>query len=297
MVKPNFRKMYNRFKKKKGRKSKTKTKSNYALSKQVKTMKKELNILKKKQDPIDIYQMRNGPVYLNAEDEVKIYQITKDNRFCSKSILTAPSGEAIPVNAFRKDDELYVGRINLYLQLINRQSIYKTRLLVVQFKHFDDLNRGLGATTLTEYNPNVIMRTNMAKWDLIGNLEIDDVVGNPVNGSKVNYAGLIMKQPVRDVRDRYNAFTVLHDEVISNPEVDQVTGQAIENETDCFTRTIYPKYKELHFEHPYDTSPLNDIVAIVFNSYPRNGKWQSPNLQVVGNRGHCLNWSYKVYDN
>lgn len=291
--KPNFRKMYNNFKKKK--KSKTKTKSNYSLTKQVKTMKKELNVLKKKQDPIDIYQIDNPPVYLNAEDEVKIYQLTKNNRFTSKQVLTSPTGDAIPVNAFRKGDELYLGRINLYLQLINRQSIYKTRLIVIQFKHFDELNRELGASD--EYNPDVIMRTNMAKWGIIGHAVIDDVVGNPPYGSKVNYAGLMMKQPFRDVRNRYNDFHVLHDEVISNPEYDPVAGQAIENETDCIKRTIFPKLKELNFQHPYDTSPLNDIVAIVFNSYPKHGKWQNANEQVVGNRGHSLNWTYKIYDN
>lgn len=279
------------------KKNKTKTKSNYALSKQVKTMNRKLTILQKKQDPFDVYKMRNSPFYLNAESEVKIYPVVRDSRFTSKNISTSPDGSPIPVDAIRTGDELYVGRINLYLQLINRQTIYHTRLLVIQFKNYGDINRALGATTLQDYKSNVIMRSNFAKWDLVGNLEIDDVVGNPLIGTKANYAGLMMKQPVRDVRDRYDSFHVLHDEVFYNNHPDQVKNQDIENGTDCIRRTIYPKIKELHFEHFYDTSPRNDIIAIVFNDYPKHGKWQAPDTQVVGNRGHSLNWTYKVYDN
>ena len=300
MGNPNFRKMYNNFqRRKKKNKRKTKSKSNYALTKTVMNMKKNLSALNKKSEPLNIYSINNlQPVYMNAESPVQLYQLVKDPRFTSKSAFQSPDGGVIPQTAYRKGSELYVSKIDLYLQLINRQSIYKTRLMVIQFKDYRGLNRQLDATTgLTEYPVAALMNSNFAKWGIIGENPAEDVSSNPPYGRFVNYAGLMMRQPVKDLKDRNDGFYVLHDEVISNPEQDNIAGQAIENETDCIKRSIFPKIKCLNFAHAYDTSPVNDIIAIVFNSYPLYGKWQNPNQQVVGNRGHTLNWVYNVYDN
>lgn len=299
MVKPNFRKMYNRFKKRKGRKKKTKSKSNAALTKTVMSMKRNLTALNKKSEPLRIYSINNlTPVYMNAEDPVKIYRLVQNNRFTSKAVASAPDGGVIPQDAYRKGSELYVSKIDLFLQLINRQSIYKTRLMVIQFKDYRTINRQIDASQgLTDYPANILMNSNFAKWGIVGSQPAEDVSTNPPYGRFVNYAGLSMRQPVKDLKDRNDGFYVLHDEVISNREQDNIPGQRIENETDCIKRSIYPKIKCLNFAHPYDTSPVNDIIAIVFNSYPLYGKWQDPDTQVVGNRGHTLNWIYNVYDN
>ena len=296
MGNPNFRKMYNNFRRKKKQK-KVKTKTNNALTRQVQKINKRINTLNKKSEPLYIKVLGNEVEYLNAESEVKVYNVTRDNRFTSKSVAASPYGGVIPQNAYRKGDELYLSKIDFYLQLVNRQSIYKTRLMVIQFRDFRDISRAIDPQGAADYNPNILMHSNLAKWNIVGSQTIDDLVGGPKYGSKVNYAGLMMKQPVKDVKDRYDSFHVLHDEVISNPEQDNIPGQKIENETDCIKRSVYVKLKQLNFQHPYDNSPLNDIIAIVFNSYPENGKWQDPDLAVVGDRGHCLNWTYNIYDN
>lgn len=277
------------------KKKKTQTKSNTSLTKDVQRMKKDINKLKDVNEPLRIWRFDNDAVYLNAESEVHVYRLTQDSRFTSKEVDISPHGVTIPQDAYRKGSELCINKIDLYFQLINRQSTYSTRIMVIQFKDNHDISRALGSGG--GYTPNSLMNSNFAKWGIVGNEPNPVVVGNPGAGREVHYAGLMMKQPVKDIKNRYNAFHVLHDEVFTNPEVDQVAGQAIENQSTCFKRAIYPKINKLNFEHLYDDAPLNDIIAIVFNNQPKYGKWQNPNDQILSLRGHTLNWTYNVYDN
>lgn len=281
--------------KRKYNKKNNKTKSNTKLTKDVNKIQSTLNSLNLTSESLDIYHLDNGLEYLNAESSVQVYRITQDSRFTSKAVAESPNQIEIPQDAYRKGNELVLKKIDMYLQLVNRQSIYQTRLMVIQFKDNHDISRQIGGGG--EYSPNALMTSNLAKWNIVGNIPNPLVVGNPGAGRDAHFAGLMMKQPPKDVADRYNAFYVLHDEVFTNPEVDQIVGQQIENGCACFKRSVYPKIKRLNFEHPYDDTPLNDIIAIVFNNTPRRGKWQNPNQQVESTRGHALNWHYKIYDN
>lgn len=291
---PNFRKMYNNFKRKQ-KKQKKKTKSNSELTAGFSKIYKEVKMLRNVNEALDIYRIDNDAVFMNAESSVEIYRITQEDRFTSKSVANAPNTTAIPQDAYRKGSELYLNKIDLYLQLINRQSTYSTRLMIIQFKDNRDIGRSIGGGGT--YSADAMMTSNFAKWGIVGAISNPLVIGNPPAGRYPHFAGLMMKQPVKDVKDRYDQFYVLHDEIIYNPEVDQVAGTAIENQTTCFKRSVYPKLKKLVFAHAYDDSPVNDIIAIVFNNQPRRGKWQNPNEQVESTRGHSLNWTYKVYDN
>lgn len=292
MAGPNFRKMYNRFRKRKA-KRKTKTKSNYSLTKIVKQNRKDLTALKKVNEPLEIVEIDNEFFGMNAESEVELYRLTQDSLFTSKEY----SGQisTIPKEAYRKGSELYLPSIKLYLSLYNRQSSYQTRLLVVQFKANHDINRRLGSGG--EYNATSLMNSNFCKWNIVGNTPNPVVIGNPGAGSEAHYASLMMKQPMKDVKDRYNPFHVLHDEVFYNQEPDQETGTVMENQNSCFTRIVYPKIKRLNFQHLDDDSPLNDIIAIVFNNYPKKSRWHNPPDNTTSVRYHALNWTYKVYDN
>lgn len=281
--------------KNKYRKKKVKTKSNKKLSKDVQIMKKTLTMLKKVNEPLDIWRLDNDAVYMNAEDSVQVYRVTQDPQFTSKSVADAPGDTPIPQDAYRKGSELYINKIDFYLQLINRQSTYSTRLMVIQFKDNHDISRSLGSGG--NYTPDSLMSSNFARWNIVGSIPEPLIVGNPPAGAYPHFAGLMMKQPVKDVKNRYNAFHVLHDEVFTNPEIDQIPGQQIENQSTCFKRSVFPKIKRLNFDQYFHDSPLCDIIAIVFNNQPKHGKWQNPNSQVVSTRGHCLNWTYKVYDN
>lgn len=289
---PNYRK--NGYKGKKNKKKK-KTKSNSELTEGFSKIAKEVKMLRNVNEALDIYRIDNDAVFLNAESSVEIYRITQENRFTSKSVATAPNETPIPQDAYRKGSELYVNKIDLYLHIINRQSTYSTRLMVIQFKDNRDIGRSIGGGDT--YSADALMTSNFAKWGIVGAIANPLIIGNPPAGAYSHFAGLMMKQPVKDVKDRYDQFHVLHDEIIYNPEVDQVSGQAIENQSTCFKRSVYPKLKKLVFAHAYDDSPVNDIIAIVFNNQPRHGKWQNPNEDIESARGHSLNWTYKVYDN
>ena len=230
---PSRRSRYNKARKSLASKLKNRKKKR-TIANQVETLKKQVGMLKKVNEPLTILEIQNGMVPMNAESAVKIYTPLVRTEFTSKEYTGNASVAVsdIPEEAWRKGDELYCSSITFHLQLYNRQSIYRTRFMVIQFKDNHSIQRALGAHTTPagQYSPVAQMTGNFAKWGIVGSMTGPQ--GQP-SGRQPNLALLSMKQPVKETKDRYDAFHVLHDEVIYNKETDQVPGHGLENQSTC----------------------------------------------------------------
>lgn len=286
-------------KRKRGRyskkKSATKTKSNYRLTKAVKTLQKNVKLLKDTNEAVLIQQMDLPLVALNAESYPKLYHITREESFrhTSTGFLADVDREA------RKGQQLVMGSLRMYFTLFNRQSCYNTRLIVLQFKEHELGNRG--QLSAPDQNPGYAISEVMeelCKWGFYGN-HYDNSDATQPDGANAAKASLFMCQPYKLVKDRTMEFRVLHDEVFRNKEPDQDTSIGIENQHTTFKRIVKIKHNKLTFKEPTDYSPhMGDIIAIVFNDMPKTGVWTNPsNPNANYSRRHCLRWEYNTYDN
>lgn len=281
-----------RYTKKRG----VKTKSNYGLTKAVKTLQKNVKLLKDTNEPRLIQQMNMPLVPLNAEDGPKLYHITREEDFRHTSVGFLPDIDREP----RKGDQLVMGSLRLYFTLFNRQSTYNTRLIVLQFKENELSNRDVLATPDTNpiHNLTEIMENNLCKWGIYGNRLLASQ--SYADGRDPSKASLFMCQPYKLVKDRTLDFRVLHDEVFVNREPDQApANNTLENQHTTFKRIVKVKHNKLTFKNQSDYSPhIGDIVAIVFNDMPKLGVWANPgNVNANYQRSHCLRWEYNTYDN
>ena len=192
--KPNFRKMYNNFKRKKLMKTKPTKRIDKKQDKQIKTLQKQVKKLQDVVEPQRI-KMPFSKHDLNGCHEADQLRLTKNTLFIQKPIATSGSGEfvsttSIPEEIYRQGDQLVIGNINLHLTLWDINNAFRWRMLVVQYKERTDLARVEGDAN--NYNTNLEL-DNMLRWH--------DAPTNLSNLERLNYNLISPLKLRKDFRD------------------------------------------------------------------------------------------------
>jgi len=261
MVKPNFRKMYNKFKKKKQKKVQPTKKIDKQQSYEIKKLKKQVALMMSDQEPYRIRQAipisgRNGCRGVDHAYHCQQIRLTKHDFFRQKGALDTVIDEA----RYRQGNQLNIGSINFKLTLYDINYSFRWRLIILQYKERLDLGRN-----------DAIGQTN---YDTDG--ELDDLLHeysapHPDGLSSIERLNHNMVSYINLVKDRAQATHILYDGTFTGVGRSiKITG--CDNQIKTYDIVVKPKMKTLTFENPTDTSPIRgDIVAYLYNDYPYSG--------------------------
>jgi len=282
---PNFRKMYNRFKKKKNARKKVQPRKRIdkQQNKQIMSLKRQVKKLTSVREPQRI-KIVHDAVSVNGTNVPTVYRITQHDLFIEKE----GNISNIPEKEYRQGDQITIGNINCHLTLFDLNNSFRWRVMAIQFKERPDLTRTLGEDS-----------------DYVINDEMDDLLrwyDGPSNTSSIERLNWNLISPLHLKKDHKHTSYVLFDKIITGKNR-TLKLDGVDNEIRTVNFTVKPKMRKLTFENGNDDSPYKgDIIFIIYNDYPfsgsrGNGFSGTDQVQFPQKyKTFQLNCEYNVYD-